>query len=133
MILESVAAVVGDDEKAERYVRGWMDDLQVRLIELEDQVFESEGRRAALLDERERLREAARTAVREREAAEAHSANMAEGLRSLLDILKDNMPFFIPEDAMHGMLNGDFTRAKAVFESATRIDFSQFPLPRAAV
>ena len=42
--------------------------------------------------------------------------------------LNDALPIFIPEGAMHAMLNGDFSRAKAIFESASRIDFGQYPL-----
>ena len=31
---------------------------------------------------------------------------------------------------MYEMLEGDFTRARSVFESAARMDFKQYPLPQ---
>ena len=38
---------------------------------------------------------------------------------------------FIPEKAMHGMLEGDSSKARAIFEQARHMDLSQFPLPGA--
>ena len=37
-------------------------------------------------------------------------------------------PCFIPEDVQHQMMEGDFSRAKMIFEQASRVDFSQYPI-----
>lgn len=128
MVLESVAAIVGNDKRAEQLVAGWRLELHDHMDELEDAVFESqrryfelEGRHRALennLDTVKAEAEAARNALAEEKAKFAH----------VLGRIADSLPFFIPENVMHEMLNGDFTRAQAVFESAALVDYSQYPL-----
>ena len=128
LILESVAATVGDDAKAEQYVKGWMSDSHARLALLEEQIFASEARQAELLAEQERLGGALTEAVAARLEADEKTLILESGVKELLSAIQENLPFFIPEPAMHDMLNGDFSRARIVFESASRVDFSQFPL-----
>lgn len=128
MILESVAAVVHDDVKAEMYVRGWLSDAQARAMILEDSLFQAEAVQAELraqLQGRERdfadLDAKAKAALTAKDNAEGSA-------KALVRFLTESVPFFIPEDAMHKMLEGDFTRAKAIFESASKVDFSLYPL-----
>ena len=49
-------------------------------------------------------------------------------VRRVIENIADSLPFFIPEAVMHEMLEGDFQRARGIFESARRFDFSQFPV-----
>lgn len=128
LILESVAATVGDDAKAEQYVKGWLVGSQDRLALLEEHIFESEARQAELLEEQERLNGALAEAVAARLEADEKKLILESGVKELLSALQESLPFFIPEGAMHDMLNGDFSRARIVFENASRVDFSQFPL-----
>ena len=43
-------------------------------------------------------------------------------------MLLESAPFFIPESAMHALLEGDFNRAKGLFESAKTVEFGTLPL-----
>ncbi len=52
--------------------------------------------------------------------------------KGILESIAGSLPFFIPEGVMHELLNGDFTRARGIFESARRFDFSQLPIDKAA-
>lgn len=130
-ILESVAATLRDDAKAEQYVRGWTHDFHERLSILEDQLFESVGAHAEALCENGRLSGELGVAkeVAQRLLEEKKSINA--GLREFFESVRTALPVFIPDEVMHGMLNGDFQRASAVFESAARVDFGQYPLAMA--
>lgn len=46
----------------------------------------------------------------------------------MIDALASSFPCFIPEDVQHQMMEGDFSRAKMIFEQASRVDFSQYPI-----
>lgn len=128
VILESVAATLHDDARAEQYVRGWMRDFQVRAAQLEDQLFEAEAHQAELLSEREALTKAVVETEAAREAARAEKDALERNIKGILEALRESLPVFVPDDAMHAMLNGDFNRAKVLFESAARIDFGQYPI-----
>lgn len=128
-ILESVAATLNDDARAEQYVRGWMQDFQTRAAQLEDQLFESEAHQADLLSEREALTKAVEEAEAGRKDALAEKNAQEENIKGILAALRESLPIFVPDDAMHAMMNGDFSRAKVLFESAARVDFGQYPIP----
>lgn len=127
-ILESVAATLNDDARAEQYVRGWMQDFQTRAAQLEDQLFESEAHQADLVSEREALTKAKADAEAARDDALAEKTALEGNIKDILETLREALPVFIPDDAMHAMLNGDFHRAKVLFESAAHIDFGQYPI-----
>lgn len=127
-ILESIAATVGSDERARQYVAGWNLDHLSRIQELEDAIFESESREAELFSSLHQHEKALADAVLEKEKALFESAKTRGHYQELLKALTESFPFFIPENIMHDMLEGDFSRAKHIFESATHLDFTQFPL-----
>ena len=127
-ILESVAATLKDDAKAEQYVRGWTRDYQARIAQLENELFRLESNGAEMAAEQGALKGIAEEAAAAREKAVQESNALKSAVADAMKALNDALPIFIPEDAMHAMLNGDFSRAKAIFESASRIDFGQYPL-----
>lgn len=127
-ILECVAATIHDDSKAEQYVRGWTRDYESRIAQLEQQLFHLEASGAEMAAEHEALKNLAEEAGAAREKAAKETEELKAAVSEAMKSLNDALPLFIPEDAMHAMLNGDFSRAKAIFESASRIDFGQYPL-----
>lgn len=130
LILESVAAVVGDDARAEQLVAGWRLDAQNRLTEMENAIFESEKRFVESMAERKDMAERLKRAKADRDKASAALATEKAHFSGILKNISDSLPFFIPEAVMHELLEGDFTRARGIFESARRFDFSQFPVGR---
>ena len=96
--------------------------------ELEDQLFESEARQADLLSEREALTKAMAETKAAHENTLAEKVSLEGNIKGILEALREALPVFVPDDAMHAMLNGDFHRAQAIFESAAHIDFGQYPL-----
>ena len=62
------------------------------------------------------------------ESAILEAAAQKERLAGLIDALASSFPCFIPEDVQHQMMEGDFSRAKMIFEQASRVDFSQYPI-----
>ena len=127
-ILESVAATLKDDARAEQYVRGWMRDYQARIAQLENELFRLESNGAEMAAEQGALKSIAEEAAATREKAFQEAEALKSAVAETMKALNDALPIFIPEGAMHAMLNGDFSRAKAIFESASRIDFGQYPL-----
>lgn len=128
MILESVAAIVGDDARAEQYVKGWLHDAENRLNILENAAFEAEAQTVELLAEAQRNEQAIATLDAEKRKFEEALANERNDFTDMIASLAKSFPCFIPERALHDMLNGDFTRAKGIFEQARLIDFTQYPL-----
>ena len=128
MILECLAATVKDDRKAEEYLAGWKLDTQARLAALEDAIFESTARQAELTERLRRSEETASTSKAQCESAILEAAAQKERLAGLIDALASSFPCFIPEDVQHQMMEGDFSRAKMIFEQASRVDFSQYPI-----
>ena len=129
-ILESVAAVVGDDARAEQLVAGWrlsslqhQNDMEATILELQSYCREMEASCTSLRKDLEDSKE---------NAASLASALKKErdGFKLILESIAGEMPFFIPEDAMQAMLDGDFSRARPIFESAKTVDFSQYPLTK---
>lgn len=130
-VLESVSAVVGDDVRAEQLVAGWQFSYHSRIHDLEDMVFESESE---LIEVREQYRNVQRElveAVSRKSRAEVELENFKKNFKGVLESVRENFPFFIPEAVMHEMMNGDLTRAKAIFESASEFDFTSLPVREA--
>ncbi len=132
LILESVAAVVGNETRAEQLVAGWKLDLQNRVADMENAIFESEGRYAEAMMERKVMAENLGRIEEERDTVREALAQEKAHFKGILESIADSLPFFIPEEVMHEMLEGDFTRARGIFESAKRFDFSQFPIDKVA-
>ena len=132
LILESVAAVVGNETRAEQLVAGWKLDLQNRVADMENAIFESEGRYAEAMMERKVMAENLGRIEEERDTVREALAQEKAHVKGILESIADSLPFFIPEEVMHEMLEGDFTRARGIFESAKRFDFSQFPIDKVA-
>ena len=103
-------------------------DTQARLAALEDVVFESTARQAELTERLRRSEETASTSKAQCESAILEAAAQKERLAGLIDALASSFPCFIPEDVQHQMMEGDFSRAKMIFEQASRVDFSQYPI-----
>ncbi|MBQ7617716.1 MAG: hypothetical protein IJS50_02465 [Desulfovibrio sp.] len=129
LILESVAAIVGDDKKAEQLVAGWRLGSQARISELEDRIFESEAQYVKVLDEKKGLQEKLTDAVMESAKLKDERDKSKLILENTLKFLAEDLPFFIPEDVQHAMLEGDFKRAHLLFESAKHLDYGSLPLP----
>ncbi|MDE7065586.1 MAG: hypothetical protein K2O70_08995, partial [Desulfovibrionaceae bacterium] len=130
LILESVAAVVGNDARAEQLLAGWKLDAQNRMVEMENAIFESENRFAEAMMERKDMAERLESAESDRDAMKRALAEEKSNFKGILESIADSLPFFIPEAVMHELLNGDFTRARGIFESARRFDFSQVPIDK---
>jgi len=128
LILESVAAVVGNATRAEQLVAGWRLDAQRRMEAMEDAVIEGENRLVEVMAERDELVEQLQRAESDISKAKTDLATEKAHFRGILKNIEANLPFFIPEAVMHEMLEGDFTRARGIFENARRFDFSQFPV-----
>ena len=75
-----------------------------------------------------RSEETASTSKAQCESAILEAAAQKERLAGLIDALASSFPCFIPEDVQHQMMEGDFSRAKMIFEQASRVDFSQYPI-----
>jgi len=128
MILESVSAVLKDDARAEQFVRGWTQDYQTRISQLEDDLFRLEAKSADMAAENQTMQNMVTEAYTAKENAEKAKLELKANIVGILEALRDTLPVFIPEDAMQAMMNGDFGRARGMFENAARIDFGQFPL-----
>lgn len=127
-ILECVSRVVGDDKKAEEYLKAWQADAILEAADLRERLISADAGVAdtlAALDmktaEFEALTAQERAAVLRAQETEAR-------LNGLVTLIAESAPFFIPDDVMHAMMEGDFAKARGIFESAERIDFSQFPI-----
>lgn len=131
MVLESVSAIIGDDKRAEQLVAGWQFEGN-SLADLEDAIFESRNQYYELKGQNEEL--ATKIASLEAQNISAHGALQAANAKyeGILARVLDSLPIFIPESIMHELLDGDFTRARNIFESAARMDFSQYPLGKNA-
>lgn len=130
LIMESVAAVVKDDKRAAQLVAGWRLEGARRIAELEDAIFESDARYYEMMDKNTAL-QAEIDAIKSKNAdADKAVAAEKERFKGILEGIADAMPFFIPQKAMDDLLEGDFRRARQIFESASVFDFTQFPLAR---
>jgi hypothetical protein len=128
-ILESIAAVVQDDAKAEGLLAGWQADAHFVALEFEDKLAQAELYETALLE---------KLTGREKDILEldrklqlAVQAQQAETVRlkQICDFIVESAPFFIPEDVKHAMMEGSFHKVVDIFEAAERVDFSQYPIP----
>ena len=117
-----------DDRKAEEYLAGWKLDTQARLAALADAIFESTARQAELTERLRRSEETASTSKAQCESAILEAAAQKERLAGLIDALASSFPCFIPEDVQHQMMEGDFSRAKMIFEQASRWTSRNIPL-----
>lgn len=129
-ILESVAAAVGDDDRAEKLLRGWQADAHFRAMELEDQLEQAALYESALLEKLTgKEKDLADLDNRIRAAVQAQEDEKAK-LRGMVDFIVESCPFFIPEDVQHAMFEANFDRARQVFESArATVDLNQLPVP----
>lgn len=132
LVLECVEAVVKDQAKAEAIVRSWkMDsDADMRGRRYRNAVYEAEAKMFSMQDRLDEMQRKLDKAAREASKLIAEGAKAREGYRTVLEGLQASLPFFIPEDAMQQMLEGDFSRARMVFEKAKTVDFRQYPLPQ---
>lgn len=126
IVLESVAAIVGNDKTAEQIIAGWSYEPP-EIIKLRDDAIHASREKCFELQEanvglRERLSSLENQLAESREAMEQAKTGLAGIMESL--------PIFIPEPIMQEMLAGDFGRAKGIFESAARVDFTQLPLKK---
>ncbi len=128
MILESISAVVKDDARAEQYARYWQSDFQARLSQLEDQIFILEAQSADMAAERTAMRNLITEANDAKNDAEKAQTALKANVMGIMEALRETLPIFIPEDAMQAMMEGDFERGRAIFERASRIDLSQYPI-----
>lgn len=124
MVLESVAAIVGNDRKAEQIIAGWSYEppeiarLRDNAIHASrEKCFELQEANAGLREKVDNLKD---------QLAKSHEA-MEQAKIGLAGVL-ESLPIFIPEQIMQDMLAGDFGRAKGIFESAARVDFGQYPI-----
>ena len=159
LIYEAVNAVVRDEKKARAIADSWrldVPDLREALFESEGDLADAEIKRHELEKTCDRLtsekselvlkntRMSDELAGMQRRFDAATASLLARqtelkrrmedsdrNLRAVLEGLRTSAPFFIPEKAMHGMLEGDFSKARAIFEQARHMDLSQFPLPGA--
>ena len=129
MLLESVAAVVGDDKKAEQLVAGWRMDELNRIPEPGAAVFESGARFFKAVGEKDELQKQLTEAVMESARIKGELEKTKGVFEGAIRLLADDLPFFIPEEVQHAMLEGDFNRAHVLFESAKRVDYGSLPLP----
>ena len=128
-ILESISAIVKDDSKAEALLAGWSSDAHFRALELEERLEQAElyesalmerltGREKDFLELEKRLQLAAQQQEEERHRH-----------KKVLQFIIESAPFFVPDDAMHELLEGSFDKIVGIFESAKRFDFGQLPIP----
>lgn len=124
IVLESVAAIVGNDKRAEQIIAGWSYEPP-EIARLRDNAIHASREKCFELQEantglREQVSNLEEKLAKSREAMEQAKIGLAGVLESL--------PIFIPEQIMQDMLTGDFGRTKGIFESAARVDFSQYPI-----
>lgn len=131
MVLESVSAIIGDDKRAEQLVAGWQFEGD-NLADLEDAVFESRNQYYELKGQNEALETKLATLEAQNNSAQDALKAINAKYEGILARVLDSLPIFIPDDIMHDLLDGDFTRARNIFESAARMDFSQYPLGKNA-
>jgi hypothetical protein len=128
-VLESVAAAVGDDDRAEKMLRGWQADAHFKAMELEDQLEQAALYESALLDKLTgKERDLADLDKQVQAAVQAQEQEKAR-VKGMVDFIVEACPFFIPEDVQHAMFEADFDRARQIFESARTVDMTQYPVP----
>lgn len=137
-ILECVAAVVHDDKAAEAIVERWKlssDDsdealfaAQGQLCELKGQLFESANRLAEEKKQLEAVQKQLADMTSQCMDLKMDQAALRKDVRGILESVCDKLPFIIPDEAMHDMLEGDFTRARAIIEEAAVYDYSHLPI-----
>ena len=133
LLLESVAAIVKDDKLAEQYVAGWrfsdQIDLENRLDILENALFEGEQKIFDMEEQKKNIETELTKAVLESTENANKVIATEERFESALKLIAASAPYVIPEDVQHAMMEGDFDRAKVLFESAKRLNYDQLPLP----
>lgn len=128
MVLESIAAIVSDDDKAEKLLAGWQAETYFRAIDLEERLEHAEIYETALL---ERITGKERELVDlSKELQQALKSQIEEKnrIKQICEFIVESAPFFIPEDVQHAMMEANFDKVSGIFESAKRVDFSQFPI-----
>lgn len=130
-VLESVSSVLQDKALAQKYVKAWMLD-DTRAASLEEELFVLEAENAERVAECAALKKAILESASQRDMALQEKETIEQNMLGALAILRDALPVFLPESATKAILAGDLDRARAIFESAARIDFSQYPVGRGA-
>lgn len=129
IILESVANSLGvNQDVANLIAQKWLMDAQSENIGLQEALFESTQKYAELKAENNILMKSVRSMTES--SANATTAVLAERekFKGILEGLQSALPVFLPAYIFTDMLNGNYERAHAVFESIKIMDFSQFPL-----
>lgn len=128
IILESIAAVVKDDAKAEQLLAGWQSDSYFEAMELRERLEQAEIFESALLEkmaghenEYNALDGRLQAALKQQEAEKAK-------VQQICNFIVESAPFFIPEEVKHAMMEADFNKVSGIFEAAKRVDFGQFPI-----
>lgn len=127
MILECLAATVKDDRKAEKYLAGWTGHAGAsrgagrRHFRVHRPTSRIDGTAAPKRRNRLHVKGPMRVRHSGSRSAEGTACRVDRRARLLF-------PCFIPEDVQHQMMEGDFSRAKMIFEQASRVDFSQYPI-----
>lgn len=128
LVLESVAAVVGDDERAEQLVAGWRYAGGNRQSDLEDALFESASAFSELHGQVDALNEKIRSLEKLNAGVMRATQDARDKFSGVLESIAAELPFYISQATMDRLLDGDFERARIIFESARRTDFEQYPL-----
>ena len=159
LIYEAVNAVVRDEKKARAIADSWrldVPDLREALFESEGDLADAEIKRHELEKTCDRLTsekselvlkntrmsdelagmqrrfDAATASLLARQTALKNEIeNSNRNLRAVVEGLRASAPFFIPENAMHGLMEGDFSKARAIFEQAKHMALTQYPIPGA--
>lgn len=127
-ILESISAILGQDQNAQEVFAGWQSDAEQSIKDLQFAVWENEAKYIDLKKQNANLQNQFAALTAEKQHIITESAALRNHFRDALGVLTDKLPFFIPESAMQAMLDGDFDRAKMLFETASHYDFSQLPI-----
>ena len=130
-ILECVSAVIRDDKQAEAIVESWKlacDDSEDALFEAQGQICELKGQLADSSTKLLSVQNTLAQTIAENTSMRMDGVALKNGVRDLLESVRSKLPFFIPEEAMHQMMEGDFTRAQKIIEEAAVYDASHLPL-----
>lgn len=141
LILESIAKATGmPDSKVEEMVSGWAAQSHIVAADLQEQVEQAAIYERALVDKISQqesnivdLENIARKADEQLISTQKKVEDAIEGRKQLIDFVVENIPFFIPDDVKHLMLEGDFDKVFPIFESAKRVDLRCLPIGKDAI
>jgi len=136
VLLESIAKSTElDDKIVEDLFNGWSAQAIFYAEDLEARLEESELYESALvvkLEEREKdyldLEETNAKLIVTNEQILGDVEKEKNHRKDLVNFICGSLPFFVPEEIKHAMMENDFDNARGIFESATQVDFFQLPL-----